>query len=55
MKYIYTLEINRRLGSSNWYLDRIYTTKQGAIKKGKAIIKKFPTSGFAIKKWRLYE
>ena len=55
MKYVYIVNFNRRLGSRHWYMDRIYTTKKEAIKRGKRIKEKFSKGGYCIEEWRLYE
>jgi len=55
MKKVYVIDFNRNLGSSQWHMDRIYTTKAKAQKRGKNLKKKFPDGGYAITEWGLYE
>jgi len=55
MKKVYTIDFNRKLGSKQWYQDRIYTTKVRATKRGKDLKKKFPSGGYSITLWELYE
>jgi len=55
VKKVYTIDFNRQLGSTQWYQDRIYTTKAGATKRGKDLKKKFPSGGYSITDWSLYE
>ena len=55
MKKVYVLDFNRNLGSSQWYMDKIYTTKAKAKKRGKDLKKKFPHGGYSITEWGLYE
>lgn len=55
MKKVYVLDFNRNLGSTQWHIDRIYTTKAGAKKRGKNLKSKFPEGGYSITEWGLYE
>jgi len=55
MKRIYIIDFNRNLGSTQWHMDRIYITKAGATKRGKDLKKKFPSGGYSITDWKLYD
>ena len=55
MKKVYVMYFNRNLGTKQWYMDRIYSTKAKATKRGKELIKKFPNGGYDITKWGLCE
>ena len=54
-RIFYIIDFNRNLGSTQWHLDRIYTTKAGAKKRGKNLKTKFPDGGYSITEWNLYE
>ena len=55
MKKVYVLDFNRNLGTSQWYMERVYTTKAKAKKRGKDLKNKFIHGGYSITEWELYE